>query len=197
MEFNRGNAEKCTWHKYDESLDRDTEGRDAFLNATPEAARYTYSALSEGYIRLIELLPGGGYCPVRCRILEQPLSSAPEFEALSYYWGDREPPAFLSVYGCALPVTQNLKVALAYLRSSEKPRRLWVDAICINQNDVAEKASQVGIMRQIYQRAHQTVVWLGQAPKVESFPMMNIGAEMQDDVANLTAFQMCGRIHRE
>ena len=44
---------------------------------------------------------------------------------------------------------------------------LWVDAICINQHDQAEKAIVVPRMNLIYRRAMEVIVWLGaqQAPK--------------------------------
>ncbi|KLU88500.1 hypothetical protein MAPG_07485 [Magnaporthiopsis poae ATCC 64411] len=41
------------------------------------------------------------------------------------------------------------------------PRHVWIDAICINQDDYSERSRQVGIMAQIYQRSLMTIVWLG------------------------------------
>lgn len=51
------------------------------------------------------------------------------------------------------------------MRRRDTSRWLWIDAICINQKDDEEKSSQVGIMRQIYERAFQTIVWLGEKPR--------------------------------
>ena len=39
---------------------------------------------------------------------------------------------------------------------------IWVDAICINQTDTAEKTQQVGLMAEIYSRAERTFAWIGQ-----------------------------------
>jgi hypothetical protein len=59
-----------------------------------------------------------------------------------------------------LSITHNLSVALRHLRLSQSPRTLWVDAICINQHDYAERSMQVTRMAQIYKLAHKVVIWL-------------------------------------
>ena len=55
--------------------------------------------------------------------------------------------------------------ALTYLRLEEEERVLWIDAICINQQDVREKSSQICIMPYIYTRAKTVIVWLGVAER--------------------------------
>ncbi|KAL8928745.1 MAG: hypothetical protein Q9208_001523 [Pyrenodesmia sp. 3 TL-2023] len=55
----------------------------------------------------------------------------------------------------------NLYVALQHLRHASTPRRLWVDAICINQQDTDERSRQVERMADIYQSAGKVVIWLG------------------------------------
>jgi hypothetical protein len=92
----------------------------------------------------------------------------PEFEALSYTWGS--PHSRRAVFiedpshtgrRTKLLVTKNLAVALRHLRYRDLPRTLWVDAICINQQDMAERNEQVQRMPHIYRLAHRVVVWLG------------------------------------
>jgi hypothetical protein len=61
-----------------------------------------------------------------------------------------------------LGVTRNLKIALKYLRHADNARLLWIDAICINQEDLHERAEQVGYMRDIYGYATRAMVWLGE-----------------------------------
>ncbi|KAK3347051.1 heterokaryon incompatibility protein-domain-containing protein [Lasiosphaeria hispida] len=56
---------------------------------------------------------------------------------------------------------KNLAVALHHLRYQDKPRLLWIDAICINQEDTAERNAQVQRMPHLYRLAHRVVVWLG------------------------------------
>jgi hypothetical protein len=59
-------------------------------------------------------------------------------------------------------VTTNLEVALRYLRHQKAHKVLWVDALCINQEDIKERNYQVRTMRDIYVAAEKVVVWLGE-----------------------------------
>jgi hypothetical protein len=90
----------------------------------------------------------------------------PKFEALSYEWGDPDKPRHeIIVDGQPFEVRENLFYALKCLRpvplrDNHNPRILWIDAICINQDDVAERNHQVGIMGDIYRRADKVLVWI-------------------------------------
>lgn len=55
------------------------------------------------------------------------------------------------------------KLHAALNRSRDKEVILWVDAVCINQEDVTEKGNQVKIMATIYRYAKNTRVWIGSA----------------------------------
>ncbi|KAK1752769.1 heterokaryon incompatibility protein-domain-containing protein [Echria macrotheca] len=112
-------------------------------------------------IRLLRLLPGKKDAPICCTLRVVSLNKKPEFDALSYVWGDPTATKTISVDGEDFEATSNLEAALRALRSRHKLRTLWVDAICINQRDVAEKNSQVPLMSRIYQNATRVVPWLG------------------------------------
>lgn len=86
-----------------------------------------------------------------------------DYEALSYVWGSPAGSRPITVDGQSLPITNNCEEALRHLRLPAKARRLWVDAICINQKKVLEKNDQVKLMGDIYRAAKQTIVWLGPA----------------------------------
>jgi len=60
-----------------------------------------------------------------------------------------------------LGATDNLAVALRYLGQSTEFRTLWIDAICINQDDVTERGLEVVKMGSIYSQARQVIIWLG------------------------------------
>ncbi|KAF4815451.1 Heterokaryon incompatibility protein 6, OR allele [Colletotrichum tropicale] len=89
------------------------------------------------------------------------------YDALSYTWGDSSSIAVIVVNGVKIPVTKNLRLALQNLRqrsqSSGEPIRIWVDSICINQHNMAERNEQVAQMGKIYSQARCVAVWLGDA----------------------------------
>jgi len=117
-------------------------------------------------IRLLELLPGTKQDDITCNILLVSLNESPSYEALSYCWGDATEMTPIEIKdGGTFEVRTNLRSALFHLRREDGQRRLWIDAICINQDDLEERAQQVSIMRDIYKGARRTVVWLGDADK--------------------------------
>ncbi|KAE9367969.1 HET-domain-containing protein [Stipitochalara longipes BDJ] len=97
---------------------------------------------------------------IRCNLITESLDSEPKYEALSYTWGDPVNEAEISVNSITLPVRKNLWEALHHLRG-DTPRTLWIDAVCINQQNISERNEQVQMMRQIYERAQRAVIWLG------------------------------------
>jgi len=112
-------------------------------------------------IRLLELLPGAPNTPLYCKLIVVTLGRRPNFEALSYVWGDTTVKRSITVDGDVFQVTTNLEEGLRALRYRRKSRTLWVDAICINQQNVAEKNFQVPLMSSIYREAVRVVAWMG------------------------------------
>ena len=96
-------------------------------------------------------------CDLEICSLEEKL----HYEALSYVWGDKGYDTEILLNGQVFPVGLNLTFALGDLRLADRPRRLWIDAICINQDNHEERSSQVLLMRQIYRYASRVVIWLG------------------------------------
>ncbi|KAM3083039.1 hypothetical protein ACMFMF_002689 [Clarireedia jacksonii] len=86
------------------------------------------------------------------------------YVALSYVWGTPADKKTIIVNGVEIQITQNLHAALLELRRSTWVRRgvnLWIDALCINQDDLDEREQQVKLMREIYAMAWQVVIFLG------------------------------------
>lgn len=83
------------------------------------------------------------------------------YEALSYAWGDQSDLVEIVCNGTSLKVTRNLHDALLAIRFQDEPRTVWVDALCINQNDIRERNHQVQLMADIYSGATRVIVWLG------------------------------------
>jgi hypothetical protein len=125
------------------------------------AASILYRPLRGSQFRLLNILSGSGRQRIACRPNGYNIDAAPAYEALSYAWGSPENPLKIDVNGKAFTVTRNLNAALRRLRSPDKNRLVWVDAICINQKDTDERSHQVQRMAQIYSNAEQVIVWLG------------------------------------
>ena len=127
------------------------------------AFRYSYAPLdaSDG-IRLLSLLPGDGHASIEVEIFHTTLGTHPAYEALSYAWGKADFAYEVSTGSSSLAVSTNLYEALQRLRRPDVKRVMWIDALCINQADVAERSCQVGKMRDIYRGAELVVVWIGE-----------------------------------
>lgn len=126
--------------------------------------RYEYLPLDDSLneIRIAELLPAETRSEsVECRISKISLDSSPSYVALSYTWGDPSICRPITIEGNSTLVTTNLEAALRRIRQIEESVFIWVDAICINQNDDVEKSSQVKRMSRIYSWAWMVYVWLG------------------------------------
>ncbi|KAE9373579.1 hypothetical protein N431DRAFT_278716, partial [Stipitochalara longipes BDJ] len=101
--------------------------------------------------------------PVKAQLQHISLSNKAktnQFKALSYTWGDATMTVDITLDGHQFPVTKNLYVALKSIRNLESSH-WWVDAICINQEDVLERNSQVAMMTMIFKRSLSVRIWLG------------------------------------
>lgn len=116
-------------------------------------------------IRIMHLAPGFYDDDIRMTLKPIHLNDLliRPYEALSYVWGISicPQPAFLN--GRSFSITCNLDTALRHLRHSTAEKVLWVDAVCINQEDDEEKSFQVQIMRNIYTKATKVIIWIGPA----------------------------------
>ncbi|KAH7073307.1 heterokaryon incompatibility protein-domain-containing protein [Paraphoma chrysanthemicola] len=130
-------------------------------SALTSSTTYEYTNLNYRLgqeIRLCILLPGGPDDPLKCEIIHVNLEDNPEFEAVSYTWAGEGGDASLShsIY-CnndkILPITSNCDHVLRQFRMRGLRRRLWIDAICIDQSNVGERGHQVGLMGHIYTQA--------------------------------------------
>lgn len=105
------------------------------------------------------------------------VNNRPAFVTLSYCWGDLSSPSNITVNDQPFVVSRNLADALQhawpYLRSqaTDANHLLWIDQICINQNDDEERADQVGLMRDLYCTSSFTIAWLGGADDSSSLAL--------------------------
>ncbi|KAF3800705.1 Heterokaryon incompatibility protein 6 [Colletotrichum gloeosporioides] len=137
--------------------------------ATSESFTYP-SALGASQFRLVNI-QAAREGPLETQVATFSLAAHPKYYTLSYCWGAADfdsdeadqAPRFssIAVDGRTFPVRENLRDALLQLRQSFPDAWFWIDAICINQNDNAERSAQVAIMDKIYTKSYSTVAWIG------------------------------------
>ena len=85
-----------------------------------------------------------------------------EYECLSYTWGSGLYDRQLFLDGCAIKIKANLHAALRRLQYPDRPRLVWIDFLCINQENLDERGQQVQLMYQIFSKATRVIAYLGE-----------------------------------
>ncbi|KAK4943013.1 hypothetical protein LTR10_017398 [Elasticomyces elasticus] len=140
-------------------------------------------------IRLVNILPGSFEDPIQINLFHAeikhyvpPDNSSPppsqsgsknvptagagalsslQMEALSYAWGNEKLDVDISVNGQLFKVTPTLELTLRYLRRTDTPRTVWIDAISLDQSNQTEKYQQIPVMHLIFAQACRVIVDLG------------------------------------
>ncbi|KAL8378035.1 hypothetical protein RB595_008636 [Gaeumannomyces hyphopodioides] len=137
---------------------------------------------SRRQIRLLHLEPDPS--DLRATLDVVSLDDGPRYTALSYVWGTdmcgADDGIALAGQPVRMPITRNLAAALRHLCDGAAAAgggrvALWVDALCIDQQDTAEKSHQITLMRDVYAGAAATCVWLGPAADGSDLAMAAIG----------------------
>lgn len=113
--------------------------------------------------QLIEILPSHDHETTRCRMSAADLVED-RHVALSYVWGTDELSHKIESDGRSFFVRSNLSSFLQQASRQHTEKMLWIDAICINQTNIAERNHQVRQMLKIYQQARFVLIWLGPVP---------------------------------
>ena len=116
-------------------------------------------------VRILHLLPAQDeHSLIRCKLSSTRLMHwNKRFTAVSYVWGPSEPMHIILVNNVPFYIRQNLYDFLLILRQRcpEYGKRVWIDAICIDQYSIAERNHQVQQIGEIYRRAKSVFAWLG------------------------------------
>jgi hypothetical protein len=132
-------------------------------NVKPLISGYPFTPLSGPHeFRLLQFHPANHPSASQYTIHHFDRETAPGYGALSYCWGSIEDLRSIKVNGTFINITANLYNALTNLQKRISDMEyIWIDAICINQDDVQERTEQVGVMRDIYANAYIVFAWLG------------------------------------
>jgi Heterokaryon incompatibility protein (HET) len=143
-------------------------------NVIPVSSKpYVYDQIPHNHIRLLKTTAVEPR--IVCSLEIYPLEDAPPFHAVSYAWGDANVTHIAILCdGRELLVTPHLHEGLRCLIISARPEFLWIDAICINQQNDIEKAHQVTPMHTIFKTAAEVLVWLGAADETSGLAMGTI-----------------------
>jgi hypothetical protein len=151
------------------------------MAASAAASKYTYislesnSSLLSCSLRVLVLHPAKDTeAPLQCALNHSTYGEVIEnyaklrYNAISYTWGtdERSQPLLVDddspVGASEVLITPHVKQMLRGLRDKDDDVRLWIDAICVNQEDIDEKSVQVPRMDSVYRLAVTVLVWLGE-----------------------------------
>jgi hypothetical protein len=129
------------------------------------------------YVRLLCPVPhNGNQLPLRFDIVTFHIDECPQYATLSYTWqnpffeehpshtSDRlwsNPSATIYCNNAAVSILPNLHKALKQVVVAKYMQHLYVDALCINQDDIREKAAQISLLHKVFFNAEQCICWLG------------------------------------
>ncbi|KAI0521696.1 HET-domain-containing protein [Xylaria bambusicola] len=116
---------------------------------------------NKGEIRLLKIELGRYGEVIKCSYRLTTVTGDVQYETLSYVWGDLQVDKTIIVEDTEVGLTDNLFNALTRIRHETELRHLWVDALCINQEDGAEKTAQVDMMHKIFSECAQCYMWMG------------------------------------
>ena len=96
-------------------------------------------------IRIVHLQPRLGSDEIRCslEVIDFEDELRHEYAALSYEWGDLDISQCIILNGSRFAVRKNLWWALWHLRKEKKQMTIWINALCIDQEDIRERNHQV------------------------------------------------------
>jgi hypothetical protein len=121
---------------------------------------YQYQPLKNTEIRLVKVLPER-MSELKCEIMHMSLDRGLDYIAISYAWGDRVDTTSLVLGTVTIPVALSLHGALKAVREKERSVMVWIDALCIDQQNKTEREAQVRLMGRIYSQASFVAIWLG------------------------------------
>ena len=145
-----------------------------------EGLDYSKTPLGTRQTRFLKLFPATDQEEIQGSLFVANLDSAGVYVAISYAWGDPIAIRTVAIDHSLVRTTSSLYHALADIRLRDKTRILWIDGLCINQDDLREKSEQVRHIPIIYGNAHQVLIHL-----CPGSPEIKLGLDMLLSCLNL------------
>ncbi|KAF1973161.1 HET-domain-containing protein [Bimuria novae-zelandiae CBS 107.79] len=136
--------------------------------------------------RLLQLQSSSDRGKITCILRSYPLNDCPPYIALSYSWGPTQSYREIDLNNARFPVGRNLWWFLLHMRLQERHGYYWIDALCINQSDVAEQNHQVQMMGSIYSKAQSVAIWLGEVDSSSNVAMQFIAERKPLDSGSIS-----------
>ncbi|KAK0641445.1 heterokaryon incompatibility protein-domain-containing protein [Cercophora newfieldiana] len=157
------------------------------LSCGSSTTKFNYPPIrQQKELRFLQVQHGKFDEPVRCEIFTGVVNQA-DFEVISYTWadesGDSDACYSIILNSMPFPVTRNCEMALKRVRGRWSNRCIWIDAVCIDQTNDAERGHQVQLMPDIYSRAKTVIVYVGESDTNSSLALKVIA---DGDATNIT-----------
>jgi hypothetical protein len=122
---------------------------------SPGPSQYQYEPLPDPrtHVRLIQIQQCHPDTTIQCKFTSWLLEDAPAYHAILYTWGDPKLTPNILINHKNMIVRSNCEYALQQAYATCPVAYVWIDTICINQQDSEEKGHQVGIMADFYRQA--------------------------------------------
>lgn len=155
-----------------------------------------YPPLFDNSIRVLDFAFIDGHSEPQCSFRVVSLDDAPDYTAVSYYWGDPTPASTIKfLNGESLPISQTIRTLFYALSKTESELRLtmWIDALCINQEDMAERESQVLMMGNVFSSATKVFLWLGEGDVTSATAFRSLKSSIPDEDGLAALFHLLSR----
>ncbi|KAJ6032508.1 hypothetical protein N7540_003240 [Penicillium herquei] len=134
------------------------------------------------------------------------LSEKPKYFALSYTWDSpmdeshtsfeayETAPHYIKCSGILLQIRRNLYDALWQLRVKQEYTPLWIDAVCIDQENDEERKSQLSLMPSIYCEASCVIIWLGKHDRTTDMFAHTLGELADNEAFIIESMDLTNRV---
>lgn len=158
-------------------------------------AQYHYETLADDEIRLLYLEPGRSTEVLKADLQHVSSASLPTYETVSYCWGDVARSEIIEIGGKTLAIPKGTAQALLRFRDPYHMKTLWIDAVCINQDDLTERSVHVAKMHKIYASGEKNLIWIGEDDGTVADAIRDMDIvfeEMKQDTDDFKTFPMPG-----